>query len=432
MNHRSSLTLASWLFVLLMTSGGALAAETDDGEETPPGPVTPAPTGDEPPVDEGPIIEAPAVEKADRFEEAHATSVGGYGELHVGVIDAPGAQRREATVDLHRLVVFIGHTFGTKARFMSEIEVEHALASEGKPGEVGVEQAYIEYDVLDDLLKVRAGVLLVPMGIVNQWHEPPIFNGVERPLLDKVIIPSTWREAAVGVTGTPYEGLTYAAYLMSGLDASGFDTSSGLRGGRQSVAKASARGLAIAGRLEYEPTLGVLVGASGYFGNAGPNADLYDINAAYLEADVPVAGGSVDARGIWRGIEARAVFATFSVGDTITLRNSFDDQGNALGLDVASQIMGGYAEAGYNIFETLGVDQRLVAFVRYERTDPVAELTGRSETPADEARRLSTIVAGLTWRPLSPIAIKVDYISSQPDGDTNATQALNFGLGFMF
>src|SRR5262249_3958364 len=145
-------------------------------------------------------------------------------------------------------------------------------------------------------LGLRAGVVLVPMGIINQWHEPPIFNGVERPAVDQVIIPTTWREGGLGIFGQPLEGVRYELYLVSGLDPTGFSAAAGIRGGRQSVSLATVNGLAVTGRVEVEPILGMVAGISGYFGNAGPNADLFDAAGHEVDPDIPVVGASADAR----------------------------------------------------------------------------------------------------------------------------------------
>jgi len=92
---------------------------------------------------------------------------------------------------VHRLVIFIGHKFNDKLSFFSEIELEHVK-------EIYVEQAFLEYK-LTSWMNLRGGLVLIPMGIVNEYHEPPTFNGVERPNLDKYIVPTTWREIGLGL-----------------------------------------------------------------------------------------------------------------------------------------------------------------------------------------------------------------------------------------
>jgi hypothetical protein len=367
-----------------------------------------------------------------RLAEADPTRVGGYGELHYNLENIGGPGDPQSEIDLHRLVLFLAHRFDERLRFYSEIEVEHAVASSDAPGEVGVEQAYLDYLLLDDALGVRAGIVLVPMGIINQWHEPPIFHGVERPTVDRIVIPSTWREGGVGIFGAPAEGLRYELYLVGGLDPTGFSAAQGIRGGRQKVAEARADGLAVTGRLEVEPELGVVGGISGYVGWAGPNADLFDADGNPGELDVPVAGLSWDVRGKGSGVEARAVVAVFSVGDTDDLRLAFDADGNSLGLDVGSLLWGAYAEIAFDVLSSLGTDHELLPFMRLERYDTMSEVSGRRRMPEDDQYAATEVAFGLTYRPAPQVAFKLDYVSRDPDTNSDGDARFDLGAGFMF
>ncbi len=367
----------------------------------------------------------------DRFARAESTSVGGYGELHYNLVN-PEGQEAASQLDLHRLVIFFAHNFSEQLRFYSEVEIEHAFIEGGdESGEVGVEQAFVDWRLLGDDLGLRAGVLLVPMGIINQWHEPPIFHGVERPTLDKAIIPTTWREAGIGAFGEPVEGLRYELYLVSGLDPSGFSLNNGLRGGRQHVLKAAADGPAVTGRVEYEPTLGLVAGVSGYFGLSGPNAELTTgctedpttgelIDCEDFDGSVPVAGVAADARLRRSGIEARAVATYFSVGDTEPIRSG--------GIDVASGLFGWYIEAGYDVLSLLDTEHELVPFVRFEQYDT----TFRHDDQDVQGTRATTdVVFGATYRPIPQVALKADLILRDVSAGTDAT-LFDLGIGWMF
>ncbi len=178
------------------------------------------------------------------------TKLGGYGELHYNNIDG-----KDAAIDFHRFVLFVGHDFNDKIRMFSEFEVEHALSGNGKPGEVEVEQAYVEMDI-NSKLSAKTGLFLVPVGLLNETHEPPVFYGVERNPLEKNIIPATWWEAGVGVTGKLGDrGLSYDAAITSGLEVD--PSSVNIRKGRQKVAKATAENLAYTGRLKYTGIAGL-------------------------------------------------------------------------------------------------------------------------------------------------------------------------------
>ena len=97
-----------------------------------------------------------------------------------------------------------GYKFSEKVQFVTEVEFEHVK-------EVYVEQAFVNYNVANNF-NIRGGLMLVPMGIVNEYHEPKTFNGTERPAVDNVIVPNTWREIGIGVNGRiPNMNLGYQA-----------------------------------------------------------------------------------------------------------------------------------------------------------------------------------------------------------------------------
>lgn len=147
---------------------------------------------------------------------ADKTRLGGYGELHYNKLDGEGGAPNKSETDFHRFVLFLGHEFNPRTRFFSELEVEHALAGEGKKGEVELEQAYVEFD-LNDNHRAKAGVFLVPVGILNETHEPPTFYGVERNPIEGAIIPSTWWAGGAALSGQLGGGFSYDVALHEGL-----------------------------------------------------------------------------------------------------------------------------------------------------------------------------------------------------------------------
>src|SRR2546425_12395876 len=177
------------------------------------------------------------------------TTVGGYGEAHYANRTGPDTP---GTGDLRRFVVYLAHTFNDQIAFRSELEVEDAKLEGAQPGgEVALEQAYLDYRV-SDALTVRSGLVLPPVGIINETHEPPTFNGVDRPGFDHDVIPTTWREIGVGAVGSVpgAEGLSYRVYLVNGLRAAGFSAAEGIREGRQEGREASFANPSFTGRLE--------------------------------------------------------------------------------------------------------------------------------------------------------------------------------------
>jgi hypothetical protein len=342
-----------------------------------------------------------------------AFSLGGYGELHLSSA-ADGDGGRAGEVDFHRFVLFFGHQYDENFRFYSELEMEHAYAGPGKPGAVELEQAFIEYGSQTLPFRVRAGLVLVPFGHLNTIHEPTAFHGVERPKVDNLIIPSTWREAGLGVVGTIGETAGYEAYLISGLNAAAFSAEKGLRGGRTAVAEAYAGAPAVVARLHAEPVIGLEVALSGYHGDAGANHPTKKL-------EVGVTGGAFDLRYKAHAIEARAEVAAFSLSGSEALATPATAA-------VGSLITGGYLELGVDLLELAGRSQELVPFVRYEQYDTTAEVADGLVDPETAG---TDIVFGLTWRPIPQIAFKLDHIVRAAEAGSEE-QVTSAGLGYMF
>ncbi len=355
---------------------------------------------------DGPEIDLPddEVTNADTLliEPTYGTTLGGYGEFEYTDVEGPGGR----SFDFHRFVLFISHDFNDWISLVSETEIEHAEKIE-------MEQAYLEFR-LPHNLALRGGLILTPVGLTNLNHEPTFYHGAIRPRMDKVILPTTWREAAVGALWSPIDGLTVEAYVMSGLNATGFSASSGIRGGRQAVSKAAGNDLAFAGRVTYEPILGLSLGLSGYFGNSGQG------EAGGL--DVPVMIVEFDTRYRNHGLEARLQTALVGIGDAAELS---DNLGEAIG----SQLFGAFVEVAYDVFDVLECDQQLLPFVRYEMTNTQFDLDESLEATPELDR--SDIIFGLTYRPINQISIKFDYQLTSSDGEDPDDQ-WDLGIGWMF
>ena len=155
-------------------------------------------------------------------------TLSGYMEMHLNKVeDLP------TMVDLHRFVLMVGHSFSDSLKFWSEVEIEHAFVEGGEEsGEVAVEQAYVDL-MINRRVNLRAGMVLVPVGIQNERHEPPTFQGVERTFVDTVIVPTTWRDTGIGLFGDLGRGFSYRAYALPGLNAAEFSADEGIAGGRQ-------------------------------------------------------------------------------------------------------------------------------------------------------------------------------------------------------
>src|SRR6188474_2714000 len=179
------------------------------------------------------------------------TAISGYMDFHFNK-----REFEDGRLDFHRFVLLITHRFSDRIRFVSELEVEHALV-EGleDAGELELEQAYVDF-LLTRRFNVRAGMLLVPVGIINERHEPPTYYGVERPFVDTVIVPTTWFEVGAGVHGELGRGWRYRAYVMSPLNAREFSAEEGVAEGRQKGSNTNIGRPATTGRLEYVAVAG--------------------------------------------------------------------------------------------------------------------------------------------------------------------------------
>ena len=237
---------------------------------------------------------------------ASRTSIGGYGELHYNNLSADDPSRDVEEIDFHRFVLFVGHEFNDRISFFSELEVEHSLAGDGKPGEVELEQAYINF-ALNDNLAAQGGLFLLPVGILNETHEPPTFYGVERNDVESIIIPSTWWEAGGGLSGNLANGLSWNAALHSGL---AMPTSGGsafrVRSGRQKVAEAFASDFASTFRLRYTGIPGLELSASYQ----------YQSDPSQVAGDGLDSGRLISAHAIYQlgRFSLRALYAGWSFG----------------------------------------------------------------------------------------------------------------------
>lgn len=364
-----------------------------------------------------------------------STAIGGYGEL---TLNAPS--NGPNVVDMRRLVLYVGHNFTQKLRFYGELEVEHAVTSADDKGEFEVEQAFLDYLAWKPL-NFRAGVIIIPMGIINVYHEPPTFNGVDRPETDTLIIPSTWREPGAGVFGE-YRQVRYQAYVVNGFDANGFTASSGLREGHQEAQLALGHDWGLAARVEHafpwllRHGISANAGVSFYYSHADQGQPQFKGSEG---DDVPVTMLDADLRLHTRGFEARAEIASVWIGGIHRLNRALADAAamtmEPLDGPVARQLLGGYVELGYNVLHPLHLHagRQLVPFFRYERVDT------QYDVPSDLGRapgmRHDTITAGLTFRPIAEVAVKFDYQHVWTDA-TAAEDAdfyrLNAGLAFMF
>jgi len=345
-------------------------------------------------------------------QEAGSTNVGGYGELHYNEPD--GSARGQ--LDFHRFVLFVSHTFSERVSFQSEIEIEHTRieAGEEEGGEVAVEQAYLDWR-FSGIAGLRAGIVLIPMGLINERHEPAGFHGVERPNVDRNIIPSTWREAGVGLFGKFSDDLQYQAYVVAGMDAEGFTGEEAVREGRQEGFRSDPSNPSFTGRLSYLGGAGLSLGVSAFAGNT--TVDQATLGKGMLTM---FSGDAVYGVG---NFEARAVGAWGSIADA-------DKINGVYGNDVADSFYGFYVEGAYNVLPHLDAETEteLYLFTRYEKYNTQSSVTGFTANPAYDR---DEVTAGLTLRPTPDVAFKMDYQFFNNAADADA-KMLNFGIAYQF
>lgn len=341
--------------------------------------------------------------------------VAGYMDMHLN--KARGDAFRP---DFHRFVLLFGHSFSDRIKFWSELEVEHSLVVGGEPsGEVAVEQAYVDF-FWKPALSFRAGMLLTPVGIVNERHEPPSFHGVERPFVETVIIPTTWRELGAGLTGDLGRGFRYRAYVTSGLNARFFDAEGGISGGRTGGFEASMRNPAKVARLEYGGVRRLLLGTSLYSGHAG-----YDLPGINPRVNIL----NFDGRYIVKRFDLRGLYAHTRVTRTAEL-NGLLERRTGLNPNVGAQMLGWYFEPAYHVFRKRYRND-LALFTRYEKYNTQHRMASGFE-PLGEFNR-SSWLAGLTFKPVPDVAIKFDYSWNRNRSSVvRAVDGINLGVGWWF
>ncbi len=348
-------------------------------------------------------------------------TLGGYGDIHANF---SGGDDGKDKFDLHRLVLYTGYQFNDWLSFTAETEIEHAYSSDDSGGEVVVEQAYAEA-LIHENFNLRFGRVLAPLGIINQKHEPTTFNGVERPLFDKYMIPSTWSLDGIGAFGKVSENVTYEAYLTGSLDGTGFDPVDGIRGGRMKE-RPGLNDPAISGRLDYfainatdEDNTSLRLGLSGFIGGidnknkGGENGT--DGTVSILSADYEFTYGNFDLRG--------AIAHTW-----ISVVTGLED-------GVGEEQFGFYQELGVHILPDAWKtgklsESDLIAFVRYDMVDTQKGIASGATEYGEADREEWTF--GLSFLVTPDFVVKADYQIRDNGSNSDPEDLFNFGVGFNF
>lgn len=362
----------------------------------------------------------PAASKV--YQVKRGLSLGGYGEGFYSKVlpDSEGNDNADAL----RFVLYTGYKFTDRIIMNTEVEFEHATTNatvSSSGGSVSLEFGYLDF-LGWDWLNLRAGLVLMPLGFINEIHEPVYFFGNFRPEVERVIIPTTWRELGTGIFGNLWHpDLEYRTYVSTSLNAEGFGPS-GIRGGRQSGNRAIAEDLAWSARLDYTPNQvpGLLFGMSTFMGDTSQDEQFAGQNVSgFLRLS------DVHLQYNWYGLWLRGLYAFGSLGDAEQISRQLKEP-------IGSQLYGYYIEAAYDFMPIFFPDlptQSLQPFFRYERYNP------QDRVPAgfrpDESQDTQLFTAGISYKPHPQVVLKLDYRNfTLAEGEKPAD--VNVGVGFVF
>jgi len=362
---------------------------------------------------------APAVPPSPASPPAGATSIIGYGEFNYNRFrqdDHP------TQADLRRFVFGLNHRFDDRLTFHSEVEVEHAVVSKEDDGELEIEQAWLNYRVSDgDGLNVKGGLFLIPLGILNETHEPPTYYGVERNEVETRIIPTTWRELGVGVHGLlGSSGLRYDVGITTGFDTGKLDDpSTGVRSAHQEGQLANAHDLSVYGALNYR-SRGLLVGGGVFTGNTGQNGAS---NSALKGVSARLALWDVHAQYKVGGLELQAVYAAGTLGDAEQLNAAL----GAPGAPVPKSMKGAYVQAAYHLYKRDKLD--FAPFIRLEGIDIKQQEDPANGLFQDPNNHERITTAGFNFWVHPQVVLKADVQRYRTD---STKDRFDLGVGYMF
>jgi len=335
-------------------------------------------------------------------------SIGGYGEMYWSSPDNEG-QSGDAYADVYRFVPYIGYKFSDNIILNTEIEFEHG----GE--EVTIEFMYLDF-LINPAFNVQVGHMLVPMGLVNMRHEPTLFNTVQRPDVERYLIPSTWHETGIIAYGEIGEtNLNYTAGIINALELNNSDnkpgnvTKSWIRSGRVgSEENGPMQRVAFVGRLDYTGIAGLLAGGSLYYGAgtqgrpSGVDAFIYELHAVYEKA----------------GFKVKGVYTATSVSHAEKIFS-----------EAADGAEGYYVNAEYNVLAMASTTYKLPVFAQFEHYNPVSSVAGGARPDLEQ----TNTTVGLNYFPLDQVVLKADYVAYDfHDPDLEDYNVFSLGLGFIF
>ena len=320
-----------------------------------------------------------------------STRISGYGELDYIFRRDNGNGNGGNSLDPHRVVLNVTSQLADWIDFNSELEWEHGGSDGGADGSISVEQAYLTFK-MNPALNIKAGAMLMPMGAINQNHEPTNFYSSARPALDTFLIPSTWQEMGVGISGTLHKKVDYQLMAVTGLDGSKFDAEKGLREGRPGFGKDINRNFAVTGRLDLRPVDNLVTSLSVYSGNSAPS-------------------GSPTAYTTIAAFDGRYRYSDFELAGEYV--HVYQDRPDVLNTEIGRNMSGYWVEGAWHAMPTAWKRGKLaqadaVLFARYsELNTQVGGATDPTKTSGRFDRNYTTV--GMSFMPIPSVAIKADY-----------------------
>jgi len=368
---------------------------------------------------------------AKMLESDKKLNIGGYGQLDYNQPLEKDVYKN-GVLDVHRMVLLFGYKFNERTNFITEIEFEHV-------NEAYVEQAFLNYKI-NKWLNFRGGLMLIPMGITNEYHEPTTFNGVNRPMVDTKIIPTTWRELGAGFTGSFNEiSLKYQAYVVNGFN--GYNGTAQING-NDAFRKARQKGIKsyisspnFTTKVDYYGIRSLNIGGSLYVGNT--QSTIYNSISRSDAALVAKADSSIlkmtmtalDAKYSHHGLQLKGqlVYAALNYTEAY---NTFAKNANT-NKGIGSAMMGYYFEVGYNVFQQTKIEEsELIPFIRYEKYNTQHKTDG--VTLKNDLYDNTLIVTGLGWKITPGAIVKADIEFAKNAASDKFAKTLNFGIGVWF
>jgi hypothetical protein len=330
-----------------------------------------------------------------------STKLWGYGELNY---NHPTAQASGSQADLRRAVLGFSHAFDADTHVYGELEWEHAVVSADDSGESEVEQLYVEHQ-LNQSVAFRAGLTLIPLGFLNEHHEPTNYYGVERNFVETAIIPTTWREGGLSLLGTTENGFSWNVGATTSQNLRNWDPAdpegriSPLGAIHQELQLADARDIALYGAANWQGVPGLTLGGGVFSGKIGQGG-----SDNFPAADSRATLGEVHARWQQGPFDLSAIYTRGTISDTEKLNLTF--VGNPY--PVPESFWGGYVQGAWRVWQS--GDSSLVPFLRYEAFNTAAAFASVPlglGVPSADTERVSTI--GVNYYLTPEVVFKADY-----------------------